>query len=69
MRSNCEFGRTPTSEGVDKPGRDHNWHGFSMWLAGAGVKGGQAVGATDELGFLAVETVPTSAICMPPSCI
>jgi hypothetical protein len=50
-----EFGRTPTSEGVGKPGRDHNWHGFSMWLAGAGVKGGQAVGSTDELGFAAVE--------------
>ncbi|WP_254508604.1 DUF1501 domain-containing protein [Anatilimnocola floriformis] len=46
-----EFGRTPTSEGVGKPGRDHNWLGFSMWLAGAGVRGGQAVGATDELGF------------------
>jgi len=50
-----EFGRTPTSEGIGKPGRDHNWLGFSMWLAGAGVKGGQAVGATDELGFLAVK--------------
>jgi hypothetical protein len=50
-----EFGRTPTSEGVDKPGRDHNPYGFSMWLAGAGVQGGQAVGATDELGFKAVE--------------
>ncbi|MFT4688025.1 MAG: DUF1501 domain-containing protein [Verrucomicrobiia bacterium] len=50
-----EFGRTPTSEGVDKPGRDHNWHGFTMWLAGGGVKGGQAIGATDELGFDAVE--------------
>ena len=50
-----EFGRTPTSEGIDKPGRDHDWHGFSMWLAGAGVKGGQAIGATDELGFKAVE--------------
>jgi len=50
-----EFGRTPTSEGVGKPGRDHNWLGFSMWLAGAGVKGGQAIGATDELGFLGVE--------------
>lgn len=50
-----EFGRTPTSEGVDKPGRDHNWHGFSMWLAGGGVKGGQAIGATDELGFRAEE--------------
>src|SRR3954451_14531549 len=50
-----EFGRTPTSEGVNKPGRDHNPHGFSMWLAGAGVKGGQAVGSTNELGFNAVE--------------
>jgi hypothetical protein len=50
-----EFGRTPTSEGVGKPGRDHNWHGFSMWLAGAGVKGGQSIGATDELGFGAVD--------------
>jgi len=50
-----EFGRTPTSEGVGKPGRDHNPHGFTMWLAGAGVKGGQAIGATDELGFKAVE--------------
>ncbi len=50
-----EFGRTPTSEGVGKPGRDHDWHGFSMWLAGAGVKGGQAIGATDDLGFKAVQ--------------
>lgn len=50
-----EFGRTPTSEGVGKPGRDHDWHGFSMWLAGAGVRGGQAIGSTDELGFKAVE--------------
>ena len=50
-----EFGRTPTSEGISKPGRDHNWHGYSMWLAGAGVKGGQAVGATDDLGFGAVQ--------------
>ena len=50
-----EFGRTPTSEGIDKPGRDHDWHGFSMWLAGAGVKGGQAIGSTDEVGFKAAE--------------
>jgi len=50
-----EFGRTPTSEGVNKPGRDHNWHGFTMWLAGGGVKGGQAIGATDEFGFEAIE--------------
>ena len=50
-----EFGRTPTSEGIGRPGRDHNWHGFTMWLAGAGVKGGQTIGATDELGFGAIE--------------
>ena len=50
-----EFGRTPTSEGVGKPGRDHNQYGFSMWLAGGGVKGGQAIGATDEVGFTSVE--------------
>ena len=50
-----EFGRTPTSEGTGKPGRDHNPHGFTMWLAGAGIRGGQTVGATDELGFSAVE--------------
>jgi uncharacterized protein (DUF1501 family) len=48
-----EFGRTPTSEGAS--GRDHNNHGFSVWLAGGGVKGGQAVGATDDIGFAAVE--------------
>ena len=46
-----EFGRTPTSEGIGKPGRDHNWLGFSMWLAGGGVQGGQAIGVTDDLGF------------------
>jgi hypothetical protein len=48
-----EFGRTPTSEGAK--GRDHNNHGFSVWLAGGGVKGGMAHGATDEFGFAAVE--------------
>jgi hypothetical protein len=48
-----EFGRTPTSEGGN--GRDHNHYGFSMWLAGGGVKGGIAHGATDEFGFQAVE--------------
>jgi hypothetical protein len=50
-----EFGRTPTSEGIGRPGRDHNPHGFTMWLAGAGVRGGQAIGSTDELGFRAEE--------------
>jgi hypothetical protein len=48
-----EFGRMPMSEGSD--GRDHNPHGFSMWLAGGGVKGGQAIGATDAVGLRAVE--------------
>ena len=59
-----EFGRTPTVE-LPKPGsnagkingRDHNHHGFSMWLAGGGVRGGMAYGATDEFGFKAVDHV------------
>ncbi len=48
-----EFGRTPVSENAD--GRDHNPHGFCMWMAGGGVKGGYAHGATDEFGFKAVD--------------
>ena len=48
-----EFGRTPTAEGKD--GRDHNPHGFSMWMAGGGVKGGFEYGATDDYGYYAVE--------------
>ena len=48
-----EFGRTPTGQGED--GRDHNSAGFSMWMAGGGVKGGQRVGATDDHGSIAVE--------------
>jgi hypothetical protein len=48
-----EFGRTPVMQG-DR-GRDHNPYGFSAWLAGGGVKGGKAIGATDELGFRATE--------------
>lgn len=48
-----EFGRTPIVEGSD--GRDHNPYGFTMWLAGGGVRGGIAYGATDELGYFAVE--------------
>ncbi|MBX3438270.1 MAG: DUF1501 domain-containing protein [Planctomycetaceae bacterium] len=57
-----EFGRTPTVElpqaGANAGkinGRDHNHYGFTMWLAGGGVKGGQVVGATDDFGFAAVE--------------
>ncbi len=48
-----EFGRTPVSE--SGTGRDHNPYGFTMWMAGGGVKGGLAYGATDEFGFKAVE--------------
>lgn len=48
-----EFGRTPFAQGAD--GRDHNPFGFSMWLAGGGVKGGMTYGATDEYGYHAIE--------------
>ena len=48
-----EFGRTSTSQGGN--GRDHNHWGFTVWLAGGGVRGGMAHGATDEFGFRAVE--------------
>ena len=48
-----EFGRTPTAEG--SKGRDHNNLGFSMWLAGGGVKGGYVHGSTDDIGFTAVD--------------
>jgi len=48
-----EFGRTPVSENGD--GRDHNPYGFTMWVAGGGVKPGLAYGSTDEFGFQAVE--------------
>src|SRR5262249_51688633 len=47
-----EFGRTPTAQGK---GRDHHSLGFTMWLAGGGVKGGHVHGATDEMGFQAIE--------------
>jgi hypothetical protein len=48
-----EFGRTPSSQGAK--GRDHNNLGYTMWLAGGGVKRGLVYGATDEIGFAAVE--------------
>ena len=49
-----EFGRTPGSQGSE--GRDHHPYGFSIWMAGAGIRGGVAHGATDEIGFHAVES-------------
>ncbi len=52
-----EFGRTPMFQGKGGPGRDHHIKGFSMWMAGAGIKGGISYGATDEFGYHAVENV------------
>jgi hypothetical protein len=52
-----EFGRTPMAQGSD--GRDHNPYGFSIWMAGGGVKGGMTYGATDEYGYFAVENPVT----------
>jgi hypothetical protein len=51
-----EFGRTPMAQGN---GRDHHMKGFSMWLAGGGIKGGMSFGATDELGYNAVDSIVT----------
>jgi uncharacterized protein (DUF1501 family) len=48
-----EFGRTPFAQGTN--GRDHNPFGFSMWMAGGGIKGGTVYGATDEWGYKVVE--------------
>ena len=50
----CEFGRTPMAQGS---GRDHHIKGYSMWMAGGGIKPGMTYGATDELGYNAVENV------------
>lgn len=49
-----EFGRQPTAEYAQGTGRDHNSYGFTMWMAGGGIKGGSSVGETDELGSRAV---------------
>ncbi|MFM7041234.1 MAG: DUF1501 domain-containing protein, partial [Planctomycetaceae bacterium] len=50
-----EFGRLPIAQKGDKPGRDHNPHAFTVWMAGGGVRGGVTHGATDEFGFKAAE--------------
>ena len=49
-----EFGRQPTAEYAKGTGRDHNSYGFTLWMAGAGIKGGVSIGQTDELGSAAV---------------
>ena len=67
-----EFGRTPTVElnasGKSQLGRDHNPYGFSMWMAGGGIKGGTVYGATDEFGFRAEQDVVHVTTSMLPSC-
>jgi hypothetical protein len=50
-----EFGRTPMGEARDRTGRNHHIDAFTMWFAGGGVRGGQVIGETDELGFNAVD--------------
>jgi hypothetical protein len=50
-----EFGRTPMGEPRDQMGRDHHIDGYTIWLAGGGIKPGQTIGLTDELGFYAVD--------------
>ncbi len=52
-----EFGRTPMFQGKGGAGRDHHMKGFSMWMAGGGVRGGSSYGATDELGYNSVDNV------------
>jgi len=52
-----EFGRTPMFQGKGGAGRDHHMKGFSMWMAGGGVRGGRSYGATDELGYNSVDNV------------
>ena len=68
-----EFGRTPMAQGdvnSDNAGRDHHIRGFSMWLAGGGIKPGMSYGTTDELGYYARrKTRSTSTTCTPRCCI
>ena len=52
-----EFGRTPMFQGKGGAGRDHHIKGFSMWMAGGGIKGGTTYGETDELGYASVENI------------
>jgi Protein of unknown function (DUF1501) len=54
-----EFGRTPFTQGVGKPGRDHHQHAFTIFMAGGGIKPGIAYGASDEIGYNVVENEVT----------
>ena len=61
-----EFGRQPTAEYAKGTGRDHNAYGFTMWMAGGGIKGGISVGETDELGPPPSPTASRSSTCTRP---
>ena len=61
-----EFGRQPTAEYAKGTGRDPASYGFTMWMAGGGIKGGVSVGQTDEIGSKAVENRFHVKICTPP---
>ena len=54
-----EFGRTPITQGIGRPGRDHHPFAYTCWMAGAGVKKGFSHGATDEFGYKSVVDVVT----------
>ncbi len=62
-----EFGRTPNTE--NKNGRDHHPHGFTMWMAGGGIKPGTVYGTTDEFGYHAVENRQRARTCTRQFCI
>lgn len=63
-----EFGRTPTAQGGgETAGRDHSPSGYTMWLAGGGVRGGQIIGRTDDVGYAAVERPVHPTTCSPRS--
>ena len=65
-----EFGRTPMSQGNKGPvGRDHHNKAMSLWLAGAGIRGGMVYGSTDDLGYAAKKTFAPCMISMPPCSI
>ena len=66
-----EFGRTPFTQTGDNKlgtGRDHNMYGFSLWMAGGGVKGGTAYGSTDEIGWKTTDNRVHWYDFTPPSC-
>ena len=62
------MGEIRNPDDADNAGRDHHPFAFTLWLAGGGIKGGQVIGKTDDLGSTSPRTRSTSTICRPPSC-